>query len=92
MRLLRELRRALDAVAGEGQSAQAAALEATLTEYGATMADVARALRTVRGRRDTELSGLAGRLQALADARDEAQETADAVDAFLRRASEGGRP
>lgn len=88
--LLRELKRALDAVAAEGADAQAAALEATLRRYNATMADVTRALRAVRDRRRRELARLAGGINALAASRADAAETADAVDAFLRGLS-GGR-
>ena len=89
--LLRELRRALDAVAGEGADAQAAALESTLHRYNATMADVVRALGAVRDRRRQELSGLAGRIDALADSHTDAADTADAVDQFLRGRAGGGR-
>ena len=85
--LLRELRRALDAAAGQGPDAQAAALEATLRRYNATTADVVRALGAVRDRRRQELAGLAGRIGAIADGRTDAAETADAVDAFLRSLS-----
>jgi len=90
--LLRELRRALDAVAGEGMGAQVRAVEDTLRRYDATMADVQRALRAVKERRQRELAGLAGRIRAIADGQSEAEETADAVDRFLRGlAGEGGR-
>ena len=58
--LLRELRRALDAVAGQGADAQAKALEETMQRLDATMPDVVRALNNVRERRRTELAGLAG--------------------------------
>ncbi len=82
--LLRELRRALDAVAAEGTEAQARALEETLRRCNASMSDVVRALGAVRDRRRRELSGLAGRIGALAQSNAEAEETADAVDRFLR--------
>ena len=82
--LLRELRRALDAVAGEGTEAQARALEETLRQYNASMTDVVRALGEVRDRRRRELSRLAGGIGAIAEGHAEAEETADAVDRFLR--------
>jgi hypothetical protein len=89
--LLRELKLALERVAGEGQAAQAAALEETLRRLGATMADVTRALAVVRNRRRHELAALAGRIGALAEQRTEAEDTADAVDRFLRGLADGGR-
>jgi hypothetical protein len=82
--LLRELRRALDAVAGQGTGAQARALEETMRRYNATMPDVLRALNAVRDRRRRELARLAGRIEALATGYEEAEQTADAVDRFLR--------
>lgn len=82
--LLRELRRALDAAADGGTEAQAKALEEALGRLGATMADVARALNAVKERRRRELSGLARRIGALAERQADAEETADAVDRFLR--------
>jgi len=82
--LLRELRRALDAVAGQGTDAQARALEETMQRYNATMPDVVRALNGVRQRRRHELARLAGRIDALASGYEEAEETAEAVDRFLR--------
>ena len=82
--LLRELRRALDAVGGEGMGAQVRAVEETLRRYDATMADVQRALHAVKERRRRELAGLAGRIRAIADGQSDAEETADAVDRFLR--------
>jgi hypothetical protein len=87
--LLRELKKAVDAAAPEGPKAQAAALEAILRRYDATMADVARALGEVRNRRKRELSGLAGRIDALAASHEDGAETADSVDAFLRSRGEG---
>jgi hypothetical protein len=89
--LLRELRRALDAVAGQGADAQARALEETMQRLNATMPDVVRALNGVRERRRTELAGLAGRIGALAGSIEEAEATADAVDQFLRGMT-GDRP
>ena len=91
MQLLRELRRALDEVSAAGPDAQAAALEATLRRYNATMADVVRALGAVRDRRRQELAGLAGRIDALATSHAEAADTADAVDTFLRGLTRGER-
>jgi hypothetical protein len=82
--LLRELRRAIDAAAPAGNDAQARAVEETLRRYQATMADVARALGALRERRRRELSGLAGRIDALAERRQEDFDTADAVDRFVR--------
>jgi hypothetical protein len=82
--LLRELRRALDAVAGQGMDAQVRAVEDTLRRYNGTMSDVQRALNAVKERRNRELAGLAGRIQAIADGQAVAEETADAVDQFLR--------
>jgi regulator of protease activity HflC (stomatin/prohibitin superfamily) len=82
--LLRELRRALDAVAGEGRDAQAQAVEETMRRYNATMPDVVRALNSVRERHRQELAGLAGRIDALASGYEGAQATADSVDRFLR--------
>jgi hypothetical protein len=72
--LLRELRRAIDAAAPAGNDAQARAVEE----------DVARALGALRERRRRELSGLAGRIDALAERRQEDFDTADAVDRFVR--------
>ena len=89
--LLRELRRALDEVADQGIDAQARAIEATLRRLNATMPDVVRALNRVRERRRHELAGLAERIGALAESQSEAEETADAVDRFLRQSSGGGR-
>lgn len=89
--LLRELRRALDAVAGEGADAQARALEETMQRLDATMPDVVRALNSVRERRRTEIARLAGRIDALASGFEEAEETAEAVDRFLRGMA-GDRP
>ena len=89
--LLRELRRALDAVAGEGADAQARALEETMQRLDATMPDVVRALNSVRERRRTEIARLAGRIDALASGFEEAEETAEAVDQFLRGMA-GDRP
>ncbi len=83
-RLLRELRRALDTVAGQGMEAQSAALREVLVRHDATLEDVARAVSAVKERHRRELSGLARRLARLADQRGEDIETADAVDAFLR--------
>lgn len=82
--LLRELRRALDAVAGQGTDAQARALEETMLRYNATMPDVMRALNRVRERRRQELARLAGRIDALASGYEDAEETAESVDRFLR--------
>lgn len=82
--LIRELRLALEAVKGEGQDAQARVVFETLQRHNATMADLTRALKAVRERRRGELAGLAGRIGALADSQSDAQETADAVDRFLR--------
>ena len=82
--LLRELKLALERVSSADRAAQQSALEETLRRYNATMADVTRALSGVRNRRQQELTGLAGRLGALAQQRTEAEETADAVDRFLR--------
>ena len=82
--LLRELRRALDAVAGQGMGAQVRAVEDTLRRYDATMADVQRALNAVKERRQRELAGLAGRIRAIAEGQSDAEETADAVDRYLR--------
>lgn len=82
--LLRELRRALDAVAAEGQDAQARALHDTLRRLGADMGDVERALRGVRDRRRRELARLAGGIGAIAESQEEAEDTADAVDLFVR--------
>jgi hypothetical protein len=90
--LLRELRRALDAVAGQAMDAQVRAVEDTLRRYNGTMADVQRALNAVKQRRNRELAGLAGRIRAIADGQADAAETADAVDQFLRGlAGDGGR-
>ncbi len=82
--LLRELRRALDDVSDDGTEAQSRALEETLRRFDATMADVARALNAVKERRRRELVGLAQRIGALAERHADAEETADAVDRFLR--------
>lgn len=84
--LLRELKRAIDAVVDADQAAQAAAVERTLTRLDATMADVARALGEVRRRRKLEIARLAGRLDALASTQADSIDTADAVDRFLRGA------
>lgn len=89
--LLRELRRALDEVGDQGIDAQARAIEATLRRLNATMPDVVRALNRVRERRRRELAGLAERIGALAEGRSAAEETADAVDRFLRRIGGGER-
>ncbi len=88
--LLRELRRALDAVADQGSDAQARALQDTLVRLNATMQDVDRALRAVRDRRQRELSRLAGGIGAIAEGQVEGEETADAVDRFVRGL--GGAP
>lgn len=87
LRLLRDLRRALDAVAGQGHEAQVAALRAVLAQHGATLDDVARAIRHVKERHAAELAGLAQRIARLAEQRAEEMETAEAVDAFVRRLS-----
>jgi hypothetical protein len=57
----------------------------------ATMPDVVRALNSVRERRRTEIARLAGRIDALASGFEEAEETAEAVDQFLRGMT-GDRP
>lgn len=88
--LIRELRLALEAVKNESQEAQARVVFETLKRHDATMEDLTRALRAVRERRRGELSGLAGRIGALAENRSDAEETADAVDRFLRSAPPGG--
>jgi hypothetical protein len=88
--LLRELRRALDSVAGQGQDAQAEALRGVLARLNATLDDVVRAVGRVKQRHARELSGLAQRLSALADQRAEDAETADAVDSWLRAFGRGG--
>ena len=82
--LLRELRRALDSVTGQGAEAQAAALRGVLARYNATLDDVTRAVRRVKERHRRELAGLTQRLARLAEQREEDEATADAVDAFLR--------
>jgi len=82
--LLRELRRALDAVASQDMGAQVRAVEDTLRRYDATMADVQRALSAVKERRRRELAGLAGRIGAIAEGQRDAEDTSDAVDRFLR--------
>ncbi len=82
--LLREVRRALDAAAGQGRAAQEAALTEVLARHGATLDDVARAVRRIKERHGRELAGLAARLASLADRRAEEEETAAAVDAFVR--------
>lgn len=90
-RLLRELRQALDVAAPGGPEAQSAALRDVLTRFNATLEDVARAVARARERRKRELTGLADRLTRLADQREDARDTADAVDAFLRSlGGEGG--
>ena len=88
--LLRELRRALELAAGGGQAAQAAALREVLARYGATVEDVTRAVGRVKQRHAQELSGLTQRLARLANEREEAAATADAVDTFLRSLGRGG--
>ncbi len=90
LKLLRDLRRALDAVAGQGHEAQVAALRAVLAQHGATLDDVARAIRLVKERHTAELAGLAQRIARLAEQRAEEVETAEAVDAFVRRLSRRG--
>lgn len=92
MGLLRELRRALDAAAPEGRSAQEAALRAVLTRHQATMDDVVRAIAAFRSRQAGELKGLADRLARVAELRAEEAGTAEAVDAFLRSLGRGGSP
>ena len=82
--LLRELRRALDAVASQDMGAQVRAVEDTLRRYDATMADVQRALNAVKERRRRELAGLAGRIGAIAEGQSDATDTSNAVDRFLR--------
>jgi ABC-type transporter Mla subunit MlaD len=84
LRLLRELRRAIDAAAPDGPEAQAAALREVLARQGATLEDVARAVARVKERRRREISALAQRLSRLAEQREEDRDTADAVDIFLR--------
>ena|GEM_PF-2512843 len=90
LRLLRDLRRALDAVAGQGHEAQVAALREVLARHGVTLDDVARAIRRVKERHTAELTGLARRIARLAEQRAEEVETAEAVDAFVRRLSRRG--
>jgi hypothetical protein len=82
--LIRELRLALETVKDAGQEAQARVVFETLKRHNATMADLTRALKAVRERRRGELAGLAGRIGALAESQSDAQETAEAVDRFLR--------
>ena len=88
--LLRELRRALDTVAGEGPDAQSAALREVLARHNATVDDVARAVGRVKERHRRELSGLARRIGQLADQRAEDEATAGAVDDFLRSLGRSG--
>jgi hypothetical protein len=88
--LLRELRRALDTVTGQGPEAQAVALREVLSRYNATLDDVARAVNKVKQRHARELSGLAQRLSRLADQRAEDTATADAVDAWMRSLTREG--
>jgi hypothetical protein len=83
--LLRELRHTLEESAGLSHEALAEALRAVLTRYGASEADLSRLLsRAARQRRARELSGLAHRLEQVAEQREDAQATAQAVDLFLR--------
>lgn len=84
MTLLRELRRAVDGAAEFGIDAQAQAVRDVLARHDATLEDVSRAVGKVKQRRRTELSGLSRRLSRLADQREDAVSTADAVDAFIR--------
>ena len=89
--LVRDLWLALDAVSGQGADAQAKAIREVLDKHGATMNDVARIVGRIRQRRRSELGGLASRLDALAERRADAEETAAAVDAFLRTHGSGER-
>ena len=82
--LLIALKKAVDAAAQDGQAAQVRALHEVLEQYNATMADVVRVLHRAKARRAMELGGLAQRISALADSRDDATSTADAVDDWLR--------
>jgi hypothetical protein len=88
--LLREVRRGLEAVAGQGQEAQAAAVRAVLDRYGASFDDLARAVARVKQRHARELAGLSRRIERLAEQREDAAATADAVDAFVRSLGRGG--
>lgn len=88
--LLRELRKALDQAAAGGYRAQADAMREVLDRLDATMDDVVRVVGEVKRRHARELDGLSRRLAGLADLRAEEQETADAVDGFLRSLSTEG--
>ena len=88
--LLRELRRALERVAGQGREAQFAAMREVMNRHGVTLGDVSLAVQRMRARQRRELDGLAGRLAQLADLREEQAATADAVDAFLRSLGRDG--
>lgn len=83
-RLLRELRRALDAVSGQGRDAQFVAMRQVMDRHGLSLGDISAAVQRMRDRQTSELGGLAGRIGRLAEVREEQQSTADAVDTFLR--------
>jgi DNA-binding transcriptional regulator YbjK len=89
--LLRDLRRTLEESAGLSQEALAAALRDVLSRHGATQDDLSRLLsRAARQRRARELSGLAQRLEQVADQREDALATAEAADTFLRSLGRDG--
>lgn len=82
--LLRDLRQAVQQTESQGKDAQAAAIFAVLKQHGATTADVQRLLGWARSRRSRELGGLQARLNSMIESQSAAEETAAAVDRFLR--------
>jgi hypothetical protein len=88
--LLRDVRRVLEQFASLGKEALAEKLREVLALHGASEDDLSRLLaQAARQRRRGELSTLAGSIARLAEQREEAADTAAAVDAFLRARRQG---
>ena len=91
--LLRDLTTAIQSTDGEGQAAQAAAIDAVLARHGASVADIHRLLGWANKRRRDELNSLQRRIGGIIEHRENREidaATADAVDRFLRRSGGAG--
>ncbi len=85
--LLRDLKTAIRSTEGQGAEAQSQAIDAVLTQHGASVADIQRLLGLANRRRHTELLSLQRRIGGLIEHRENLEidtATADAVDRFLR--------
>jgi|HubBroStandDraft_4_1064222.scaffolds.fasta_scaffold1752194_1 hypothetical protein len=86
--LLRDLRAAIEESEGAGAEARQEAIRAVMQRHGATLDDVARLLHRARSQHQSQLRGLASRLEGLIARREEDASTVHAVEEFLR----GQRP